>query len=308
MIGARDCGSPIAYCSMVRRTRAFTFGEMLVVIAICATLAAILLPVFARAQQTARRSVCASNLHQIHSGTMLYIGDYDDRMMPIAYQPQMDATSRNDRTWVQLVLPYVPSFKTFECPSDTSLRVEPSSSFDQDLVPGDTYSKYYTASKQVDYGYNFQYLAPVEIYGQVTISNPKIATDVASPSSTLLFVESVNDRADDGSPIDGGSWLVVPPCRYMVDPATRRALDTFVNKPAKSTEVYTTSKGWELNNRDSGQVYGGAWPWHEGRSNVTLFDGSIRSMTPRQLSVGCDARPDWSGFIDPSSTYLWDLR
>lgn len=293
---------------MARRIRAFTFGEMLVVVAICATLAAILFPVFVRAQIAARRVTCATNLHNIHLGTVAYIADYDDRTMPISYQPQSVANSRNDRTWVQLVLPYVASFRSFQCPADTSPRSGPEATFDQDLVPGDTYSQYYTASKQVDYGYNFQYLAPVEIFGSTWVSNPKNTSEIVSESNTLLFVDSVNDRLGDGSPVNGGSWLVVPPCRYIVDSYTKRIVDTFLNRPGKAGEVYTTSKGWDLNHDDSSQIFGGTWPWHNGRSNVAFFDGSIRSMTPRQLSEGCDARPGWSGNIQPAATYLWDLR
>ena len=43
----------------------FTLIELLVVIAIIAILAAILFPVFARAREQARKTVCASNLRQL---------------------------------------------------------------------------------------------------------------------------------------------------------------------------------------------------------------------------------------------------
>ncbi len=59
------------------RRRGFTLIELLVVIAVIAMLAAMLLPVFARARESARKATCQSNLRQIGSGFQLYLQDYD---------------------------------------------------------------------------------------------------------------------------------------------------------------------------------------------------------------------------------------
>jgi len=48
-----------------RHGSGFTLIELLVVVAIIALLAAILFPVFAKAREKARQSVCQSNLRQI---------------------------------------------------------------------------------------------------------------------------------------------------------------------------------------------------------------------------------------------------
>lgn len=50
------------------RKPAFNLIELLVVIAIIAVLAAILLPVFARAREKGRQIVCLSNLKQLGGG------------------------------------------------------------------------------------------------------------------------------------------------------------------------------------------------------------------------------------------------
>jgi prepilin-type N-terminal cleavage/methylation domain-containing protein len=63
---------------MRRRRSAFTLIELLVVIAIIAILAAILFPVFARAREAARKSVCISNTKQIGLGALMYVQDYDE--------------------------------------------------------------------------------------------------------------------------------------------------------------------------------------------------------------------------------------
>jgi prepilin-type N-terminal cleavage/methylation domain-containing protein/prepilin-type processing-associated H-X9-DG protein len=64
------------------RRQAFTLIELLVVIAIIAILAAILFPVFAQAKSAAKKASNTSNLKQIGLATLLYVGDYDDNMVP----------------------------------------------------------------------------------------------------------------------------------------------------------------------------------------------------------------------------------
>jgi len=276
-----------------------------VVVSIIGVLCAILFPVFATVKGAANRAVCISNLHQLTAGAQLYSEDYDDRFMLVNHQPAENANSRNDRTWVQLVLPYVHSFGLFHCPADTMDRPKPEATFDQDLVPGDTYSQYYTASLHTDYGYNYQNLAP--IVGNANgvaawTSKPKALSDVRTPSSTLLFVDSVWSRTSAGSPIGGGNWLEVPPCRYYTT-----KVDSFTGGFGDQVPVFTTSVGWSTE-ASAPEVYGNAWPWHGDHMNVAFVDGSVRSLTPQSLEAGCSVAPGWTGAIGDPSAYLWDTR
>jgi len=294
----------------VRRfIQAFTLVELLVVIAIVSTVAAILLPAFWGARGVVLRSACQSNLHQISLGSLAYNLDYDDRFMPINYQPSSPPNSRNDRTWVQMVLPYVGSFQVFQCPADFSNRPTPEATFDQDLVPGDTDSQYYTASLRSDYGYNYQNLAPVLLTSDGGHALTRETNDVSDPSNTVEFMDSVWSRNSSGIPFGGGNWLVVPPCRfYEPDGASVVPVDSFTGEQNSHVKVFTTSDGWAPQVQSASNLYGGAWPWHMGRLNVVEVDGSVKSLDPIQLSSGCDVQGQWAGEIEDPVAYMWDLR
>lgn len=65
-----------------RRTRAFAFIEILVVIAIILILAGLLTPVFASARGRAGRTTCTNNLHQVGQAILLYRSDHDNGRPP----------------------------------------------------------------------------------------------------------------------------------------------------------------------------------------------------------------------------------
>lgn len=109
--------------------------ELLVVVAIIALLAALLFPVFARAKAAAKKTQCLSNLKQIGSALLLYMGDSDDRF-PWAVDPidkvRSEIWSEYPDFQSQIpympylheaVQPYIKSKEVFHCPADSGTNV-----------------------------------------------------------------------------------------------------------------------------------------------------------------------------------------
>jgi prepilin-type N-terminal cleavage/methylation domain-containing protein len=106
--------------------KAFTLVELLIVVTIIALLIAILLPAMGRARERAKRSVCLSNLHQVHLALTYYANDFQDQA-PIGYRTaskQFNSMiySATASHWVLFGLlyqgNYAPAPKVIFCPSE----------------------------------------------------------------------------------------------------------------------------------------------------------------------------------------------
>ena len=116
---------------------AFTLIELLVVIAVIAILAAILFPVFAKARESARRSGCISNLHQLDLAFIQYTQDYDEMLPGATDGPggvgraggwifySAFGANRTPHSYDATrgsVMPYIKNVQIFICPSDSQGR------------------------------------------------------------------------------------------------------------------------------------------------------------------------------------------
>lgn len=287
------------------RTRGYTLAEMLVAITIVVVLAAVFLPVLSQAKEEGKQAVCVMNFKQVGFASTIYQADYDDRYVLPKYVASDNATWENDRTWVQLVSPYLRDIRLTRCPSDFTRRGAVDTRFDAEVVVGANSEAYYQASQRANTGLNSIYLSPLvrEDDGRWGV-RPRSSSEVNQPSTTLVLGDSVWDVLPGGRPIGGGSYLIVPPCRYV----SADGSDSFMLASYEDTHIYTAQKVWDDPVRPATSKKGGLWAWHSGRITTEMADSSVKVRSVQQLIDGCSVRANWGGKITDTGRYIWDLR
>ena len=202
---------------MRTKARAFTLIELLVVIAIIAILAAILFPVFTRAREAGRKSVCQNNVKMILNACSLYENEYS-KILP----GSMNGWTSMSVLWVVKIDPYLRQLKkadtsgnvnlggVFVCPSRYSSR----SRTNYEPIP-DTLMRCY--------GYNHVYLG-----GDVNKpSNPGYHAigEVVKPTKTIRILEGWRFDSNGANSAWGlytrgcGSMMCYPPSSSICSPS-----------------------------------------------------------------------------------------
>ena len=137
------------------RQKAFTLIELLVVISIIALLIAILLPSLSKARELARRTVCLSNLRQMHTVYTTYAsgnkGMYPDE--DVSYRPYQVS-----KRLVTLVMKVDPTI--FACPNMLGHEIY-GKKFDPWADIGNyAFIPYTIYAGFVQDGYDFEYIGP----------------------------------------------------------------------------------------------------------------------------------------------------
>lgn len=113
--------------SFATRVCGFTLVEILVVLAVIFTLAALIFPVFSSARRKGRDAACLNNLHQMGLATRLYADDYDghypyaidpltrDLRINILFSDEMIDTLPD---YPSVLKNYTKDSTIFHCPSD----------------------------------------------------------------------------------------------------------------------------------------------------------------------------------------------
>lgn len=93
----------------IRRVRAFSVTELLVIIGIIVLLALLAFPAFEKMQGHGNSAKCVSNLRQIGSATALYIAEHQNELSFYYYQPSEGASGSGavPGTWFYNLAPYL---------------------------------------------------------------------------------------------------------------------------------------------------------------------------------------------------------
>jgi prepilin-type N-terminal cleavage/methylation domain-containing protein len=177
---------------------AFTLIELLVVIAIIAILASMILPALARAKEAGKRTLCSSNLRQIHLGITLYTQDYRESL-PNTGDPYLWM----GRRWRWPVQPYLPfaGIRTDTNNPNVSTNFTPGTL----ICPSDIASK--TNYDGTSYGYTATAYFSDETINAMTLAStysgnsfPCVSrriTDVRSPARKAIAAEWLSAHTSD---------------------------------------------------------------------------------------------------------------
>ncbi|MGE5530631.1 MAG: prepilin-type N-terminal cleavage/methylation domain-containing protein [Bacteroidota bacterium] len=140
------------------RPEGFTLIELLVVVAIIAVLAAILVPVFAKAQEKAMQANCLANEKQILLALTAYSQDYDGVLCTWC-------VTNPSKRWTELVYPYIKNEEIYYCPMGPD--------------PDDDHP--WTANDSMQYGMPMRYTPN---------SSPFMMDTFKDPSSLIYIVDA----------------------------------------------------------------------------------------------------------------------
>jgi prepilin-type N-terminal cleavage/methylation domain-containing protein/prepilin-type processing-associated H-X9-DG protein len=181
--------------------RGFTLIELLVVIAVIAVLIGVLLPALGAARNTARGTLCLSNLRQLGIGWSMYADDQKDTMLPLR-PPDLGGGTANAANhyevgnglkyrprWIATMGLYV-GLTPFGEPSTADVR--------QDYL-GKVYScptvPLWTDESNHAYGYNYQFLGNSRRTAGRFHNYPLKRATIQSFDRTLLGGDSMGTAA-----------------------------------------------------------------------------------------------------------------
>ena len=261
------------------RRRAFTLVELLVVIGIIGVLVGILLPVLAKARESANAVKCESNLRQLAMMWMMYSQQHHGVAAP-GIPPLLPAPSTN-LYWVGNGEQYRPRWYAlcggvarvppFARPSSNrnsmnTMRID-NPVFLCPSVPD------WTNNRNHAYGYNYQFLGNMRLKRAGRYINFPVQTSRLRAAETVLATDAMGTAAgkpktgriyyrDDGADV----LTALGNHGWALDPPRLTATSDYADMNTRSPENRTAPD-----------------PRHSKRANAAFCDGHVESLTLQQL-------------------------
>jgi prepilin-type processing-associated H-X9-DG protein/prepilin-type N-terminal cleavage/methylation domain-containing protein len=279
---------------MLRKKRAFTLVELLVVIGIIALLISILLPVLGKVRKQADSTKCAANLHGMGQAFMLYVNANKGICPPGRFEKTTPATG-NSLYLIGKDMTYRPRW--YEIIGNASGLVANKTPVIADIDTWTIDNPWFLCPSEQEwincrnypYGYNYQFLGNARPKGdegddslwakREWINYPVPISRIAG-SMTVMAMDSMGTAA--GKPLENRQ-------RYYADGT--KDPDSWGNKgflvdPPRLSDKSDYADREHKNPEDRS----GPHARHAGKANVVFCDGHVESMTPTEL--GYVVHPD----------------
>ena len=265
----------------MRRRRAFTLVELLVVIGIIAVLISILLPVLNKVKEQANATKCAANLREMSKMWYQYAAENKGLSAPgrlPKYVPS-GGSIPVDAYWIGNGMQYRPHwYEVFGASMKNYASRKPDPTEDDSWkVDSDLYtcpSMDWRNSRNFVFGYNYQFLGNTHERSPLDFVNyPVKANAITRASETVMAADSMGTAAGKPFTLRTGHYddgqkdlFAIGNKGHLIDPPRLTAMSDYADYEAPAPQHRSAPD-----------------PRHNKRANVSYCDGHVESRTLQDL-------------------------